>query len=246
MPRSSRAGAPGLLVQWPAAVAGTFLGWNCPHVLLWAVASASPSLLATKQEARSITAEVLHYLGHEGNPRKPGGFAMAVKGKDWGFCCLHCFWWTETVKQEPSLTESNSCLVTNQHWNRKWIESVLVGSCILSLMLFENFTARKKRKNKKKVYPLIKLAQNPMCLYLQQAKNIKKIQYLCSMLWKFNSKIQYNFPIKITCSWLSSINITSSHCILKLSTQYCYVNIPRLKISNYCLDNSLLAIAEWM
>lgn len=48
-------------------------------------------------------------------------------------------------------------------------------------------------------YPLIKSAHNSVCLYFQLEKNIKKIQYLCKVLWKFNRKIQYNFPIKITC-----------------------------------------------
>lgn len=79
---SSGAGAPGLLVQQQAAAAGTFPGRNCPQVLLQAAASASPRLLATKQVARSITAEVLHCLRHKGNPPKPGGFATVVKGKD--------------------------------------------------------------------------------------------------------------------------------------------------------------------
>lgn len=51
-------------------------------------------------------------------------------------------------------------------------------------------------------YALIKLAENSVCLYFQlqrKKKPTEEIQYLCNVLWKFNRKIQYNFPIKITC-----------------------------------------------
>lgn len=88
------------------------------------------------------------------------------------------------------------------------MENVVIASDSLQILLYcgfngslANFTGKFKKKNLKKMfaYPLIKLAQNSVCLYFQLEKNIKKIQYLYNVLWKFNRKIQYNFPIKITC-----------------------------------------------